>query len=55
MLLTVNYKESLIDINTKDSGGQMPLSPAAGYRHEAVVKLLFESGQVEVDSKVSSC
>jgi ankyrin repeat protein len=37
--------------DSKDDDGQTPLSRAAEAGHEAVVKLLLETGQVEVDSK----
>jgi hypothetical protein len=51
MLLTVDCKDSLINVNVKDSNSQTPLWSAATYGHEAVVKLLLETSQVEVDSK----
>ena len=37
--------------NSKNSDGQMPLSYAAGSGHEALVKLMLDTGKVEADSK----
>ena len=47
-LLLVNPK---VDPDTEDSYGRTPLSLAAENRHEAVVKLLLETGRVDVNSK----
>jgi ankyrin repeat protein len=43
-----------VDVDSKDSNGQTPLSRAAGRGYEAVVKALLATGKVDVDSKVSS-
>ena len=51
MLLTVDCKETSICADLKDSYGRTPLSWAAEKGHEAVVKLLVETGKVDVDSK----
>ena len=53
MLLTVDCKETSICADLKDSYGWTPLSWAARGGHEAVVKLLVETGKVDVDSKDS--
>jgi hypothetical protein len=42
-----------VEPDSKDSGGQTPLSWAAGNGHEAVVRLLLDSKGVEPDSKDS--
>jgi len=42
-----------VDVGSKDPNGRTPLSRAAGGGHEAVVKLLLETGKVDVDSKDS--
>jgi Ankyrin repeats (3 copies)/Ankyrin repeats (many copies) len=52
MLLTVDCKETSICADLKDSHSSTPLSWAARGGHEAVVKLLVETGKVDVDSKV---
>ena len=39
------------DLESKDNYGRTPLSLAASYEHEAVVKLLLATGKVDVDSK----
>jgi KaiC/GvpD/RAD55 family RecA-like ATPase len=39
------------DVDSKDNYGQTPLSWAAKNGHEAVVKLLLETGKVDVDSR----
>ena len=41
------------DVNTRDGEGWTPLSRAAERGHEAVVKLLLDTGKVDVDSKDS--
>ncbi|OCL00089.1 putative kinesin [Cenococcum geophilum 1.58] len=46
VLLTVGA-----DVNARDQFGWTPLSRAAGGGHEAVVKLLLETGKANVDSK----
>jgi hypothetical protein len=51
ILLTVDCKESLMDVNAKDSDGRTPLSWAVEHGYEAIVKLLLETGQVEVNLK----
>ena len=38
-------------VNAKDGSGRGPLSHAAGAGHEAVVRLLLETGQVDAESK----
>jgi ankyrin repeat protein len=40
-------------VDSKGTYGRTPLSRAADYGHEAVVKLLLETGKVDVDSKDS--
>ena len=40
-------------LDSRDSGGQTPLSWAAGNGHEAVVQLLLRTGQVKADAKDS--
>ncbi|KAH8767818.1 hypothetical protein BGZ57DRAFT_797785, partial [Hyaloscypha finlandica] len=42
-----------VETDSKDNYGQTPLSWAAQNGHEAVVKLLLETGKVDVDSKDS--
>ena len=42
---------SKVDVDSKDDYGQTPLSRAAENGHEAVAKLLLETGKVDVDSK----
>jgi hypothetical protein len=51
MIFTDDCKDVSIYIDSKDTYGQTPLSRAAGGGHEAVVKLLVETGKVDVDSK----
>jgi ankyrin repeat protein len=51
MLLTVDCKETSICVDSKDSYGRTPLTWAAKGGHEAVVKLLLETGKVDVNSK----
>jgi ankyrin repeat protein len=45
--------ENKAEINTQDEDGRTPLSLAAENGHEAVVKLLVETGNIDVDSKDS--
>ncbi|MCJ1385157.1 hypothetical protein MMC17_008278 [Xylographa soralifera] len=51
MLLTAGGKDSSKYIDSKDSKSRTPLSWAAIKRYEAVVKLLVDTGKVDVDSK----
>jgi ankyrin repeat protein len=46
--LTASQLTTLIH---KDDNGRTPLSWAAGKGHEAIAKLLLETGKVDVDSK----
>jgi ankyrin repeat protein len=41
-------------LNYKDKYGRTPLSNAAMYGRDAVVRLLLETGQVDVESKDKS-
>jgi ankyrin repeat domain-containing protein 50 len=40
-----------VDVDSKDKYCRTPLSWAAGNGHEAVVKLLLDTGKVDVNSK----
>ena len=51
MLLVGKRSDSNISPDSKDSYGQTPLLLAAGNGHEAIVKLLLNTGKVDVDSK----
>jgi ankyrin repeat protein len=42
-----------LELDLRDGDDRTPLSWAAGNGHEAVVRLLLETGQVEPDSKQS--
>ncbi|KAH3462598.1 hypothetical protein KXW89_007969, partial [Aspergillus fumigatus] len=42
-----------VDLESKDSDGQTPLSWAAENGHEGIVKLLLDTGRVDVESKDS--
>jgi ankyrin repeat protein len=42
-----------VDVETKDSHGQTPLSLATWSGHKAVVKLLLETGKVDVETRDS--
>jgi len=50
-LLEGEHGSSSIGADSKDSHGRMPLSYAAQKGHETVVKLLLQTGKVDVDSK----
>jgi ankyrin repeat protein len=41
----------LVDVNKRDKDGRTPLSFAAGYGYEEVVKILLHVQGIEVDSK----
>ena len=51
MLLERKSRSNDLDIDSKDSYGQTPLSRAAEGGHELVVQLLLATGQVDIDSK----
>lgn len=40
-----------VDANCNDSNGEIPLHAAIQHGHEAVVKLLLETGRGDADSK----
>ena len=52
-LLMGKHGDSDIRADSKDSYGQTPLSWAAGNGHEAIVRLLLDTGKVDADSKDS--
>ncbi|KAF4440036.1 hypothetical protein F53441_12407 [Fusarium austroafricanum] len=47
----VEKLEGMVDLLIKDKGGLMPLGLAAGNGHEAIVKLLLDTGKVDPDAK----
>ena len=49
-LLLAGRGEVELDVNMRDMQGRTPLSHAAGYGQEAIVKLLLDTSKIEVDS-----
>ncbi|KAF2194730.1 hypothetical protein K469DRAFT_527935, partial [Zopfia rhizophila CBS 207.26] len=43
-----------VDVESKDKSGRTPLSLAAGYWYEPVVKVLLKTGKADVESKDKS-
>jgi hypothetical protein len=50
-LLMGTGRDRIVDADSKDSYNQTPLSRAAGNGHEAIVKLLLNTGKVDADWK----
>jgi ankyrin repeat domain-containing protein 50 len=45
----------LVGVNKRDKDGRTPLSFAAGYGYEEVVKILLDVEGIEVDSRDNDC